>query len=231
MASAQLVTIIAKDTTTLRIKIKMRCKMYEAATIPPPNVGYGIDVTVFSLNNSESSIHSNLICAVSPYVRREVAKMSTQDLRSIKLTSTRIEVFDVLSRWLYCGQIPAEKPSDSKADEFWASVFLMSRKLEVTDLQAIAFAKFEACFSLNIAPSSGWRDAFSPSTELLKLIFEPANPQDDVLQSWIVGHFYWVYKCMPSALNGTAQLIEPYTILTSKLCTKLVTSKCNGSVS
>lgn len=129
------------------------------------------------------------------------------------------EIFDILFKWLYSGQIPVGPPSTMQSDEFWALVFRMSELLVVPELGMMAFQKFEACFPIS-AISSANQNHVCLSKGLSDVLFKTES-NTGVLQSWSIDYIFWVYECVPSALKEIANMIELYPVLASGFCARL----------
>lgn len=203
--------------------------MYEPASISPPNVEIGAEVTVFRLSPTtehvpcEVSIHTNLINAVSERVK----KIDRREHKGpVNLSEIRTEVFNVLVKWLYSGHIPIRQPPSFMADEFWASVFLMSRKLKVVALQVMSFEKFERHFQPRLGPPNEVLKTIIPSPKLLELLFNPTSVHI-VLRDWVREHLLWMYYDNTSVtdLEPIAKLMHSYPALAAALCVRLFAGK------
>lgn len=228
---------VRKTSTQLILTIKMRQKYLqpaatpeETASIPPPKVDWGAHVTFFTLPSSlngktiAKSIHSNLINAVSEPIRKHHHNTKEYGDNPIDLSEMisgiTTEVFELLIKWLYTGQILITPPSAFSADLFWALAFRMSEVLQISAVQLIAFEKFAACLSPTTSLSTGRIRADKPSAQLLDVLFQPGDCEG-ILQSWVVDHIHWIYECVPSALDDVAASMRLYPLMAAEVCVRL----------
>lgn len=203
----------------------------EAAEVPPPRVDWGADVTFFQLLSidgtvTEKSIHTNLIHAVSTPIKEDrwgnTERRGLIDVSKL-MPGVMTEVFDILIKWLYTGQVRITAPSVFEVDQFWALVFQMSEHFEISALKQVAFSKFEACLLPRELPSNKQTHTL-PSKQLLKVLFHDGDCTGS-LQTWMIDHIYWIYECVPSLLEEIEVSMKLYPLIAAEFCARLFQSK------